>query len=135
MTAPLDLITGTQDALIKLLQDQLPAADRAIVRHSLAQDFQPPFHLVGDIDSENEGRPGEQLERIEAEVHSVYRGGDRRALLTMLHQVRLATDGARITLGGASFRIQWEGALASRAAGDGVTYAGATTLTIIAEPA
>lgn len=135
MTAPLDLMTGAQDALIKLLQDQLPATDRGIVRHSLAQDFSPPFHLVGDIDSDNVGRPGEQLEEIEAEVHSVYRGGDRRQLLTMLHKVRLACDNARIEIGGASFRVRWGGALASRAAGDGVTYAGATTLHITAEPA
>lgn len=135
MTEPLDLLTGTQDALIKLIRDRLPAADRDMVRHSLAENAQPPFHLIGDISSDNAGGKGDQLEEIEADVHTVYRGTNRRDLLAMMHQVRLATDNQVLTIDGAQYRVSWRGAIASTAARDGVTYAGLTTLTLFAEPA
>lgn len=135
MNAPLDLLTGAQDAIVRLIQEQLPPDRRGMVRQSLKQDFEPPFHLVGDINSDNAGRPGEQLEEIEADIHTVYRGGDRRELLKLLHEVRLATDHATLELDGATYQVRWHGAIASAAAGDGKTYAGLTTLNIIAEPA
>lgn len=135
MTEPIDLMTGTQDALIALIRDRLPEGQKSMVRHSLEEDFEPPFHLVGDISSENAGGKDDQLEEIEADIHTVYRGDDRRELLALMHQARIATDGAILSLGGASFRVTWRGAIASAAARDGVTYAGLTTLAIFAEPA
>ena len=105
-----------------------------MVRHSLDEDFQPPFHLVGDITTENVGGKDEQLEELEADIHTVYRGSDRREQLALMHQVRLATHDTKVEIEGATFRITWRGAIASAAASDGVTYAGLTTLDIIAEP-
>lgn len=134
MTEPLDLMTGTQDAIIAVIRERLPADQRGMVRHSLDEDFQPPFHLVGDITTENAGGKDEQLEELEADIHTVYRGSDRRELLTLMHQVRLATHDTTVEIEGATFRITWRGAIASAAASDGVTYAGLTTLDIIAEP-
>ena len=135
MTAPLDLISGAQAAVVKLLQDGLPEEQRGMVRHSLKQNFQPPFHLIGDIASENAGSKADQLEEIEVDVHTVYKGGDRGELLALMHQVRTAADEQLIEIAGASFRVEWVGAIASTAAADGVTYAGITTLKIFAEPA
>jgi hypothetical protein len=135
MTEPLDMLTGTQDAIVKLIRDKLPDAQKPMVRHSLDENFEPPFYLVGDISSENAGGKDDQLEEIEVDIHTVYRGDNRGELLALMHQARLATDGAILTIGDASFRITWRGAIASAAARDGVTYAGLTTLAIFAEPA
>lgn len=135
MTAPLDLLTGVQDAIIKVIRDQLPEADRGMVRHSLDENFEPPFHLVGDISLEEAGSKHEQLDEGDAEIHTVYRGSDRRELLALMYQLRLATHDAVIPLGEAQYRIRWRGAIVSAAARDGVTYAGLTQLDLIAEPA
>lgn len=135
MTAPLDLLTGAQDATVKLLRDQLPAAQREMVRHSLKQGTTPPFHLVGDMDSDNIGGKDEQFEQINVDVHTVYKGADRRELLGLMHTVRIAIDGKSLTIGDMLFRFQFAGAAASTAAADGVTYAGITTIEVYAEPA
>jgi hypothetical protein len=135
MGKPLDLLTGTQDAIIQLIREQLPVDRREMVRHSLDENFQPPFHLVGDITTEEAGGKEEQLEELEAEIHTVYRGNDRRELLALMHELRLATHHVRVPLDGATYTVQWRSAIASAAARDGVTYAGLTTLDIIAEPA
>ena len=135
MSEPIDLLTAAQDAVVKLLREQLPADQRPLVRHSLKQGTEPPFHLVGDIDSENAGSKDEQAEEITVDLHTVYRGSDRRVLLGMMHQVRVAVDDASITIGGGSFRCSWLTSAASTAATDGVTYAGITTLSLFAEPA
>ncbi len=134
MTEPLDLLTGTQDAIIALIRARLPDDQKPMVRHTLDEDFQPPFHLIGDITTEEVGGKDEQLEELEAEIHTVYVGSDRRELLKLLHQVRIATNDARIPIDGATYRVQWRGAIASTAARDGVTFAGLTTLDIQAEP-
>ena len=53
----------------------------------------PPFHLVGDMDSDNIGGKDEQFEQINVDVHTVYKGADRRELLGLMHTVRIAIDG------------------------------------------
>lgn len=132
----LDLMTGAQDAVVQLLRAQLPPEQREMVRHSLKQGTVPPFHLIGDVTSDNAGGKDEQLEQIEVDVHTVYKGTDRRELLALMHQVRLATDDKRLEIGAAHFRVTWSGASAGTASTvDGVTYAGVTTLDLIAEPA
>jgi hypothetical protein len=131
----LDLLSGAQDAVIKLIRDALPPDQQAMVRHTLDENFQPPFHLVGDITSESSGGKSDQLEQIEVDVHTVYRGDNRSDLLAMMHTVRRAIDGEQIELDGAIFNFTWRGAIASAAAKDGVTYAGLTTIEIFAEPA
>ncbi|MEH3098873.1 tail completion protein gp17 [Sphingomonas adhaesiva] len=136
MTQLLDLMTGAQDAVVQLLRAQLPADQRGMVRHSLKQGAQPPFHLIGDIASADAGGKDEQAEDIEVDVHTVYRGADRRELLAMLHQVRVAVTDRRLVIDGALFRTTWAGASAGSASTtDGVTYAGVTTITLTAEPA
>lgn len=132
----LDLMTGAQDAVVQLLRAQLPPEQREMVRHSLRKDMPTPFHLIGDVTSANEGGKDEQLEQIEVDVHTVYQGTDRRELLALMHQVRLATDEQSVTIDGARFRVTWAGGSAGAASTrDGVTYAGVTTLDLIAEPA
>lgn len=135
MSEPLDLLTGAQDATVKLLRDRLPADKQEMVRHSLKQGTVPPFHLVGDMDSDSIGGKDEQFEQINVDVHTVYKGADRRELLALMHQVRIAVDDESITIGGMLFRFRFAGAAASTAAADGVTYAGITTLEVYAEPA
>jgi len=135
MSDPLDLLTGAQDATVQLLRERLPADRKEMVRHSLKQGTQPPFHLVGDMDSDSIGGKDEQFEQINVDVHTVYKGADRRELLGLMHQVRVAIDDASVTLDGMIFRFRFAGAAASTAAGDGVTYAGITTLEVYAEPA
>ena len=135
MSEPIDLMTAAQDAVVALLRAQLPEDQRGIVRHTLQQNTLPPFHLIGDIASSNEASKGDQLEDIEVDVHTVYRGTNRRDLLAMLHQVRLATDGQTVDTDVAHFRFTWLGAVADGFAADGVTCAGLTTLHLSAEPA
>ena len=130
-----DLLTGAQDAAIALLREQLPPDQRGMARHTLLEGAQPPWHLIGDVDTENQGSELEQIEKISLDVQTVYRGRDRSALLALMHQVRLATDKARLTLDGGQYRFRWLGSAASQAASDGVTFAGVTTLEIMAEPA
>lgn len=131
----LDLMTGAQDATIALLRDQLPAEQRGMVRHSPKENAVPPWHLVGDINADSEDDKGEQLEKLTVDIHTVYRGSDRRELLALLHQVHLATRRAKVDLAGANYRFRWLGAIASTAASDGVTYAGVTTIEVTAQPA
>ena len=136
MTDLIDTLTGAQDAVVKLIRDFLPADRRAIVRHSLKQDTKPPFHLIGDISMSDAGSKSDQLDDGEVDVHTVYRGTDRRELLAMMHEVRVATHGQLITIDGGEYRVQWASAAAGSAAStDGVTFAGVTTLTLNAEPA
>lgn len=135
MTQPIDMLTGAQTAVVTLLQTQLPPAERGMVRHSLKKGAEPPFHLIGDIASENAGTKDDQFEEIEVDVHTVYRGTDRGELLKLMHQVRAAADEETVEVAGATFRVSFLGALASGAASDGVTFAGITTLQLSAEPA
>lgn len=131
----LDLLSGAQAATVEILEDQLPTDQRELIFTALPQNIEPPFHLIGDIDTDNIASKGEQLEEITLDVHSVYRGGDRAVLLAMLHAVRTATDGNAVLTGGARYSFQFHSAAASSAASDGVTFAGLTTLIITAEPA
>lgn len=135
MTEPIDLMTGVQDAIVSAIRNQLPPDQRGMVRHSLDQDFQPPFHLIGDITLEEAGGKEEQLDEGEVDIHTVYRGSDRSELLALMYQLRLATHNALIEAGSARYRIMWRGAIASAAGRDGITYAGITQVDIIAEPA
>lgn len=135
MTAPIDTLTGVQDAIVKMLRDQLPDGQKGLARHSLKQGALPPFHLVGDIDIEGEGGKGEQFDRATVDVQTAYRGLDRGELLAMMFQVRLAAQDTPIEIEGVQYRATWLSAAASTAASDGVTFAGITTIEITAEPA
>lgn len=135
MTDPIDMLTAGQDAIVELLRKRLPEDQQGLARASLLEDAKPPFHLVGDIDTENTGGKHEQAERISADIHTVYRGSDRRELLAMMHAVRLATDDVAIQVGEVQYRVFWLTAAASTAASDGVTFAGLTTIELYAEPA
>lgn len=135
MSQPIDMLTAAQDAIVQLLRARLPAEQRDLARASLLEDAKPPFHLVGDIDTDNTGGKDEQAERLTADIHTVYRGTDRRELLALMHPVRVATDDVAIVVDGVRFRIFWLASAASTAASDGVTYAGLTTIELHAEPA
>ena len=134
MNDPIDLITATQDAVIAAIRGVLPEDQRGIVRHTIAQDTPPPFHLVGEIDSENHGRRGEQLEQLTVTIYTVYKGSDRRQLLALMHPVRLALDETSLEIAGVTFSSRFLGASASRAGSDGATFSGVTEIQITAEP-
>jgi hypothetical protein len=134
MSDAVDMLTATQDALIAALQQRLPPEQQGLARHTLMEGTAPPFHLIGDLDAENIGSKGEQLELLTADIYTVYRGTDRRELLGLMHPVRLALDDQKLVVDGIAFRTRWAGASASRASSDGVTFAGVTQIEIYAEP-
>lgn len=135
MIEPLDLLTAAQDMLIALIREQLPEEQRSWVRHTLEENAEPPFHLVAELTTEDAGGKDEQAERLTAEIHTVYRGSDRRELLGLMHSIKLATWRGNVVEDGVDFRFRWRSSGASAAASDGVTYAGVTLIDITAEPA
>ena len=135
MSEPIDLMSATQAAMFARLAAAI-APETASVHDHVKQDAAMPFVRLGQIDSEGVGGKGEQEERFEVEVQTLYRGTDRSELLAILHRVRLALDGAELTADQVEFTAcNWLGSAASDAAGDGVTYAGISSFEVFAEPA
>lgn len=135
MYAPIDMLTATQDAVIAAIRAALPEDQRGMVKHTIAQDTLPPFHLVGEIDTDNQSNRDEQFEQLTVNIYTVYRGSDRRDLLALMHPVRVALDLTTLTIAGVSFTSRFNGASVTRAGSDGVTFSGITQIDITAEPA
>lgn len=129
----IDLMSATQLAFFQALE---AGVTLAAVHDHVKQDTNPPFVQVGTIETVNEGAKDEQSERLEVEIHTIYRGADRAALLAIMHQVRTSLDEVSIQAEGASFSTPvFVGAAASNAGPDGATYAGISTFEVYAEPA
>ena len=128
----IDLMSATQEGVYGPLK---AAVSLAAVHDHVKQGTQPPFVQLGSIDSSNEGTKHEQRELISFEVHTIYRGADRRELLAIMHEVR-QLDGVVPEVDGVSYSaIEFVNQVASNAGSDGVTYAGISTFEIYAEPA
>lgn len=135
MTAIVDLITPTQDAVIAKLKAGVPKELGSVHQH-VKQDTQPPFVMVGSIDASNEGSKGAQSESMQVELHFVTRGPSRAPLLALMGAARAALEGEQLEVEGVSFETpNWLGSTVSNAGPDGVTYAGVSTFEFIAEPA
>lgn len=129
----LDLVSPTQAAVYAALAAGVTLAP---VHDHVKQGTEPNFVQIGAIEVGNEGSKEEQRERIEVEVHTIYRGKDRAELLAIMHEVRTALDGVVIEADGVSFWApEFLSAAASSAGPDGVTYAGISIFEIYAEPA
>jgi hypothetical protein len=129
----IDLMSATQAAVFGALDDRVTLAP---VHDHVKQDTDPPFVKIGTIETISEGGKDEQAETLQVEVHTIYRGADRSALLAIMHEVREALEGQTITAPDASFWTPtFIGAVASEAGPDGVTYAGISTFEVFAEPA
>ena len=85
----LDLMTATRGAVFRALKAAIPDAVAPVV-DDVPQGTQPPFIMIGYIDSEATGGKSEQVERITVEVVAVYRGGARGKLRTTGRTGRLA---------------------------------------------
>jgi hypothetical protein len=132
----IDLLQSVQEAVFTKLSGAVGLTDLAPVFQHVPQDTQPPMVIIGNIDSENIGTKGEQLEEVTIEVISIYRGSGRAALLDIMHQVRVALDRQELTLAGVEFDTpDYVSASADGPAEDGTTYVGISTFTINAEPA
>lgn len=118
----IDLLSPTQAAIFAALEAGVTSAP---VLDSVKQDTPPPFVKIGAIDGTNDSARDEQREEFEIEVHTIYRGGDRTALMAIMHEVREALEGAELAAAGVSF---WSPTFVSQAVSDagsdGVTYAG-----------
>lgn len=129
-----DLMLAVQEAVFATLDVSIDPAT-ATVAVNLEEDTAPPFVLVGEIAEDANHGKGSDLSRFEVTVHSVYRGTDRRQLLAIMFAVKQALNGAAIAWPGAAMQPPtFMDALADSVAGDGVTYAGASTFEIWAEP-
>jgi hypothetical protein len=132
---PIDLMSAVQAGVFSGLEANMPA-ELAQVFDTAPQDFKGSLVLLGAIESSNEGRPGEQRERFEVEVHAVYQGKDRSKLLKIMHAARIALDEQPIAADGADLsRPTYLAGAADTVASNGVTYAGLLTFEIFAEPA
>lgn len=131
----IDLLTATQDAVFGALKNAIDPGIAAVFQH-IPQDTQPPWVMVGAIDSENAGGKFEQEEKLTIEVQSVFRGAGRAPLLAIMHAVRVALDDQQLAGDSVTFStVSWLSASVSDVAGDGVTYAGVSNFEVYAEPA
>lgn len=128
-----DLIAGSRGAVFALLEAGVTLAP---VFDTVEQDSKPPFVMIDEIEWENEGSKAEPLLKISLKVATVYRGGDRDALLAIMHENYTAVAGAALSAEGIGFDTPGLVAgYASTAGPDGVTYAGIQTFEFYAEPA
>lgn len=126
----IDLMSACQEAVYVALA---AGVTNASVHDHLVQDTEPPFVKIGEITTTNEGTKGSQAETLEVEVHTIYRGADRGALLAIMHQEREALDEQILSAGGATFRSKFVSAAVSDAGSDGVTYAGLSVFELFGE--
>lgn len=130
----IDLMQAVQDAFFATLAAAVPDERSRVLVH-VPQDTKPPFTRIGAIASDNEADKGDQLERFEVEVQSIYRGGDRGELLSVMHLVRAALDDVPLSAEGVEFgNPRFLGAAVSDATADGITYAGVMNFEVYAEP-
>jgi len=128
-----DLLSPAQLAFVQALKAVITDVS---VQHTMKQGAQPPFVLVGNIESDPVDDDG-QLELLSVEIQSVYRGSDRGELLALMHRVRSACDGVALPeQDGVAFGLpRFAGAAASSTPADGVTFAGITNFEVHAQPA
>jgi hypothetical protein len=132
---PIDLMSAVQAAVFSKLEADMPE-ELAAVFDTVPQDHKGDFVLLGAIEGSNEGRPGEQSERFEIEVHAVYQGKDRSKLLKIMHAARVALDEQPIEADVAELtNPTYLGGAADTVASNGTTYAGLIKFEIYAEPA
>jgi len=136
MSDVIDLLTPAQEAFFDALLAAMPSelADVFVVMPE-----NPPgnFALIGAIDSEDQGEVTEQFEKLTVEVQYIYRGDDRRQLLTMMAAGRAALDRKFLTpVAGVDLSVvRHLHSSASSVAADGKTYAGIQNFTLFAQPA
>lgn len=136
----IDLISATSDGAIALLTG---AIDEDVAEVTTNPDQIDPtdtterqFVIMGDIDSDNEGGKGGQLELITFQIVVVYRGRQRWKMHVLMHQVRLALeDNAPEAVGAVFQRVRWLGAKSSPQGADGITHAGIVEFEVYAEAA
>lgn len=134
----IDLMSAVQAAVYAALAARVPP-EVAEAFDTVPEGTLGSYVQVGAIDSANEGSKGEQAERFEVEVNSIYLGKDRGVLLAIMHAAREALDGEEISADGVSFSTP---EFLSAAAGatpvptpKGLLYAGISSFEIYAEPA
>ena len=128
-----DLIAGSRGSVFTVLDAGVSLAP---VHDTVKQDTKPPFVMIDEIEWENEGSKAEPLLKITLKVATVYRGGDRDALLAIMHEIYTAVAGGVLSADGIAFDTpSLVAGYASTAGPDGVTFAGIQTFEFYAEPA
>lgn len=121
-----------------IVNDELEAAAGVTwpVYDTVPQGTRPPFLKIGAIETSDEGRPGEQFERITVELIGVYQGGDRAELGAAMFAARQAIDDMQLTTARAKFACQFvSGAISDVSKEDGLTYVALSTFELLGEPA
>lgn len=132
---PGDVMQAAQDRVFLMLNAAPLLAGK--VYQAVPQDTQPPFTVVGDMNSEQLGGKLDTSKRITVDVHYVYRGEERRGMLAMMNAGYWALFGKTpADLDGVTFLgpIDWISDDTATGA-DGTTYAGLSTFEVCAEPA
>lgn len=133
MTDLIDLAGAARAAVNDELEEA--AAVTWPVYDTVPQGTQPPFLKIGAIDTTDEGRPGEQYERITLELIGVYRGGDRGELGAAMFAARKVIDDRRLTTTTATFACQFlSGSISDASKEDGVTYVALSNFELLGEP-
>lgn len=136
----IDMISATSDGAIAMLT---AAIDDDVAEVTTNPDQIDPtdtterqFVIIGDIDSDNEGGKGEQLELITFQIVVVYRGRQRWKMHVLMHLVRIAIEGIAPQATGAVFQpARWLGAKSSPQGADGITHAGIVEFEVYAQAA
>ena len=130
-----DLISAVREAVNVALDARVPG-DLCPVYDHVPQDAKR-FLKVGQVQAEDEGGKGSDVEMMTVEVIGIYQGEDRGVLAQMMFAAKQALNRQPIEAEGALFeRPRWIGTmLGDASAEDGVTYAAISHFEIYVEPA
>ena len=133
-----DLMSAIQAAVYGALAARV-SPEVAEVFDTVPEGKLGSYLQVGAIECDNDGSKGEQSERFEVEVNSIYLGKDRGVLLAMMHAARQALEGQELEASGVNFSTpDFLGAAAGATpvpTPKGLLYAGISRFEINAEPA
>lgn len=137
---PVDVLSAASDGFFALLDAAIGADDVEVTTNpkplAPGDTTERRYVIIGDIDADEQGGKGEQLEIVSVQIQVVYRGTQRSKLHALMHQVRLVLDGAMPVVAGVDFgSIAYLAAASSPAARDGITHAGVVEFEVQAEPA
>lgn len=134
MTELVDLMGAGQAALYQLLA---AAITDLPVGTDFPENTQPPWVMIAQIDTVNEGAKDEQQERLSVYVTCAHRGQSRKGLIALMHRARTALDRAQPVHPEATFgRVRFIGGASDKVSTeDGATYAGVLHFEVVAQPA
>ena len=137
MTDIVDFISPASDGCYALLAGSAAiAAAGATIGTNFKEDVQPPLVVIDQIESEDQGIVGAQLEELTIQVVVVYQGQSRATLNALISLVREALTDQRPAAAGVEFgTLRFVKATSNGPGEDGKTHLGSIIHKVMAQPA